>query len=56
MTIVTNEKAHMNEMHHREIEIMQITKYTKNEIDEEILRKLKNKAYIKETGLVVYLN
>jgi len=56
MTIATNKEMNINEMHHREIEIMQITKYTKNEIDEEILRKLKNKAYIKETGLVVYLN
>jgi len=56
MTIVPDEKKNINEMHHREVEIMQITRYTNENIVNEILIKLKNKAYIKETGLVVYLN
>lgn len=56
MTVVPNKEKNINEMHHREIEIMQITKHTNETIVNEILKKLKNKAYIKETGLVVYLN
>lgn len=56
MTIVPNTKLGINEMHHREIELMQITKHTKGSIEEEIIRKLKDKYYIPKTGLVVYLN
>lgn len=56
MTVVPNTELDVNEMLHREIEIMQITKYTNDTIVNEIQRKLKNKLYIKETGLVVYLN
>jgi hypothetical protein len=56
MTVVSNEARNWNEMLHREIEIMQITKYTTDSIDREIIGKLKDKLYIRETGLVVYLN
>lgn len=56
MAVLANPEKDINEMHWREIEISQITKFTNDSIDKEILRKLKNKAYVKETGLVVYLN
>ncbi len=56
MTLVSNEQKNQNEMNHREIEITQITKYSKAEIEDEILKKLKNKYYTKETCLLVYIN
>jgi hypothetical protein len=56
MAIVPNLEKNWNEFHHREIEIMEITKHTNGSIEDEITKKLKDKFYIKETGLVVYLN
>lgn len=55
MTMVPDYKKNIHEMQHREVEIMQITKYTKGSITEEILKKLIGKSYIKETALLVYL-
>jgi len=56
MTMVPNVEKNWNEMNDREIEIVQITKFTDNSIEDEILRKLNSKSYIKETSLIVYMN
>lgn len=56
MTLILNQEKNRNEMNHREIEIVEITKYTTDPIETEILKKLKNKAYTKETALIVYMN
>ena len=55
MTMVPDYVKNLHEMHHREVEIMQITKHTKGTIIDEILKKLAGKSYIKETALLVYL-
>lgn len=56
MTLLPDLNNNQNEMHHREIEVAQITKFTNSTIEEEILRKLNNKLYIKETCLLIYMN
>lgn len=56
MTIVPDPEKNQNEMHSREVEIVMITKFTSAPIEDEILRKLKNKSYVKETCLLIYLN
>lgn len=54
MTLTPNEDKNMNFVDYREVEILEIVKYSKGTLTEEIKRKLK-KSYIKETALVVYL-
>lgn len=56
MTLVPDHEKNQNEMQHREVEIMQITKHTNDTIVNEIMRKLRGKYYPSSTGLVVYLN
>lgn len=56
MTLVPDHVKQQNEMRHRLVEIMQITKYTNDTIVNEIMRKLRNKSYPPKTALVVYLN
>lgn len=55
MTLVPYETEDMNYLHHRLIEVMEITTYTNDTIVNEILRKLKNKCYQKETCLLVHM-
>lgn len=55
MTMVPDYKKNLHEMQYREVEIMQITQHSKGSVIEEILKKLKGKAYVQETALLVYL-
>lgn len=55
MSLTPNTVKGWNELNHRNIEVMEITKHTKNNIVAEILSKLKGMYYEKETCLVVYL-
>lgn len=55
MKVTLNTKKDWNVLNHREVEVMEVTKYSQSNLIEAIKRKLRNKAYIKETGLIVYL-
>ena len=55
MSVLPDSGKDRNVQFHREIEVMEITDKSKGTIIESIASKLKNKYYIKETGLVVYL-
>lgn len=55
MTVISNEKKGWNDINYRKVEVMEITKYSKHDIVHEIINKVKDKYYEKETCLVVYL-
>lgn len=55
MTLTPDEDKNWNYVNYRDVEVMEITKYSKNNIIEEILQKIKNKYYGSKTGLIVYL-
>ncbi|HSA84407.1 MAG TPA: hypothetical protein VLF20_06015 [Patescibacteria group bacterium] len=55
MTLTPDENKNWNYVNYRDVEVMEITKYSKNNIIEEILHKIKDKYYGNKTGLVVYL-
>ncbi len=55
MTVTPNEKEGWNYINFRKVEVMEITMHSKGNVVDEILNKIKDKFYEKETGLVVYL-
>jgi hypothetical protein len=56
MILVPDNLPNRNILAHREVEIVEITTYTTDSIDASILKKLNNKAYIRETCLLVCLS
>lgn len=54
MTLTTMDENHSN-MNLRLVEVMEVTTYTNSDLISEILTKLKNKSYQKETCLLVHL-
>jgi len=55
MTLTPYEDENRNYINYRLVEVMEITKYTSNNIVNEILNKLENKYYEKETCLLVHM-
>ncbi len=55
MTLQSDKNEKINIMNWRQIEVMEITEFTKGSIPSLIKKKLEHKYYVKETALVVYL-
>lgn len=55
MTLTPDVMKNWNYVNYRDVEVMEVTKYSKNSIIDDILQKIKNKYYGDKTGLVVYL-
>lgn len=55
MTVTPNENEGWNYVNYRKVEVMEITKHTNKAITDEILDKIGDKFYEKETCLLVYL-
>lgn len=55
MTLTPDDNKNWNYVNFRNVEVMEITKYSKRDIINEILDKIKDKFYGKDTGLIVYL-
>lgn len=55
MTLTPDEEKNWNFVNYRDVEVMEVTKYSKRNITDDILQKIKNKYYGNKTGLVVYL-
>lgn len=55
MTLAADKNKNQNTLVRRLVEAMEFTDYSRGTLVEEVLRKLKNKAYQRETVLVIYL-